>query len=96
MAHQPIPETLYVYHPTTYLGVFMPESVMVEIDKLGLKYGADVRQVLAENKDRLYAAEILLAFPDGHQTVVYFASKDGVEERIAGSKNASPTWSGGL
>jgi len=95
-----IPKRLYEFNAGNYCGVFMPEHVMKKLVKLHSKYNDEVRKILNENKDELYASHWTLANKkDGEKIVkqVYVkytkrGDKRDVENRISLFKVAQPEY----
>lgn len=66
-----------------YCGVVMPEHIMKKLAKLYAKHNDEVKDLLTQFKDEIYAHEWALAYPNGKQEVVTFNSEFySVEERI--------------
>ena len=90
---------LYNYSAGGYCGVLMPENVMKKLAKLNHEYSSEVKKVLSDHKQELYAAHWTCA---NHkvddvikkQVIVHFtmADEDEVNRRISLFKADQPEY----
>lgn len=94
LKYKPIPKRLYQYNPSNYCGVFMPEKVMKKLVKLTAAFESEVKKILTDNEDDLYEMHWTLAYPNGEQTTVLYAtkSKEGIKRRINLFKPRQPEY----
>lgn len=83
MTAKRIPGNWFEVNNGCYCGVVMPEHVAKKLVKLFAKHNDEVKDLLTQNKEELYAYDWTLAYPNGKQKSVYYNSThSSVEDRI--------------
>jgi hypothetical protein len=91
-----IDERLYNYSAGGFCGVLMPEKVMKKIAKINAEYSREVRRILNDNKEFLYASDWTMAYEEGKPAAYVYYTKEGedVQHRIDLFKAAKPEYRG--